>query len=383
MRRRMAAMLLSLLMLVTAHAENAPEKDADWFAPLLHANGSMMYLLTEAQLDVIAALSSEEIHAVVEAMFLAAAGVKEREEISLWKTYRTEAEKDARRTENAAYRALTLPWLEAVFAPGSRSLSSAVQREQEAAELLLQENAEAEPKWQPSESFAALEGNVYGQAYLAQLAELGGEGAERCLAVSQAVMQRWLAEIDHDALRDTNRHYECWIYAPDSPIDYPVVQGNDNAYYLDRMFNRKENPSGTLFIDYRNLSDFRDPNTMIYGHHMRDGSMFHSLTEYDTEGYFDAHPFMVVISHDTIWLVEVFAGYITDSSDHCYDIAISGEKDMQRFTDAAIQKSYFDARLTIDVQKDHLVTLSTCAYNFDNARCVVIGRLNAVWERAE
>ena len=92
---------------------------------------------------------------------------------------------------------------------------------------------------------------------------------------------------------------------------------------------------------------------------------------------------MLLVDAEAIHLVEVFAGYVTDSSDHCYDIAISGETEMRRFVDSAVRKSYFDAGLTINCQSDKLVTLSTCAYNFDNARCVVIGRLNLAWKKAE
>ena len=80
-------------------------------------------------------------------------------------------------------------------------------------------------------------------------------------------------------------------------------------------------------------------------------------------------------------MVEVFAGYVTDSRDHCYTIALSDWKDMRNFTRAALKKSYFDAHVVFDWLRDHMVTLSTCAYNFDNARCVVIGRLDLAWER--
>ena len=138
-------------------------------------------------------------------------------------------------------------------------------------------------------------------------------------------------------------------------------------------------PSGESFVGGDGLK--RIPNTLIYGHHMRDSSMFHSLTDYETEGFFEAHPFMVIVDKDEIYVVEVFAGYVTDSSDHCYDIAISDEEDMRNYTNAAKKKSDFDSHVQIDCKKDHVVTLSTCAYHFDNARYIVIGRLDLAWER--
>ena len=409
--KKLAAILLALAMLLTAaFAETVPAKDATWYYPMLYVDGSMMHLLTDTQLDAIAQLPSEEIHAIVEAMFLAAAGVKEWEEVQLWKTFKTKAEKEARSEENAAYRVFTLPWLMAAYAPGNPTTPTpipenaaytkpvrptatptpvptvtpaptAVPTPSPTPEPEASPTPEPTPVWEPEDGMAAYEQNEYGKAFLVLLAPLGGVDADSCIAVTQAVMQRWLAELDHDKLYDINSHYECWMYAPDSPIDYPVVQCSNNSYYLDHLFNRTSNPAGTLFMDYRNLTDFRDPNTLIYGHHMRDGSMFHSLTQYDTEGYFDAHPFMVFVDKDEIYGVEVFAGYVTDSKDHCYTIALSDWKDMRDFTRAACEKSYFDAHVVFDYRRDHLVTLSTCAYNFDNARCVVLGRLDLAWER--
>lgn len=308
--------------------------------------------------DPVDALSSDEVHALVERLFLAAAGVKEWDELTLWKSL-TEEEQAARGTENAAYRALTFPFLREAFATEAASA----------------ETADTEPAVTLSDSYAALAGNAYGQAYLDALVPLGGTDADSALDVTRAILRRWLDEIDHEKLTGINEDYRCWIYAPDTPIDYPVVQCANNSYYLSRMFNRKSNPAGTLFMDYRNLPDLADPNTLIYGHHMRDGSMFESLTDYDGAGYFEAHPFMVLIRADAVYLVEVFAAYVTDGKDICYDIALSDEADMRALVEHALDKSDFDAHVTVDPSADRLVTLSTCTYVFDNARYVVLGRL--------
>lgn len=309
--------------------------------------------LAESPVD---ALSSEDVHTLVESLFLAAAGVKEWHELTLWKSL-SAAEQEARGTENAAYRALTRVWLLAALPP---------------------EDASAEPAIPLADCYAALADNEYGAAYLEALVPLGGTDADSALGVTRAILRQWMAEIDAEKLRGINADYQCWLYAPDTPIDYPVVQCANNSYYLSRMFNRKSNPAGTLFMDYRNLPDFADPNTLIYGHHMRDGSMFESLTDYDAPGYFEAHPFMLIIREDAVSLVEVFAAYVTDSKDHCYDIALSDEEDMRDFITLAAEKSDFDAHLDVDPAADRFVTLSTCAYVFDNARYVVIGRLTDV-----
>lgn len=368
MKKLLCLILLMLCTLPAGYA--ADDRDAAWFSPVLHAPESRMHLLSADQLAQIAALPSKDIHAIVEALFQAAAGVEERAELELWKTLNGDA-KTARSAENTAYRAVVKPWLTAVLAPGNRNESaSALQPETSGSAL---------PTLSIEDSYEALCSNESGQAYLALIAPLGGTDADSCLAVTQAAFQRWLAELDHSALSEINSDYQLWMYAPATPIDYPVVQCGNNRYYMDRMFNRRSNPAGTLFIDYRNLPGFQDPNTLIYGHHMRDSSMFHSLTDYDAEGFFDAHPYMLFISPDRIDLLEVFAGYVTDGSDHCYNIAISAEEDMARFVEKAKKKSLFDAHIEVNYRSDHLVTLSTCTYQFDGALFVVIGRLNPIW----
>lgn len=368
----MAMCLLALMLFFPAGAEET-SRDAAWFGPAIRAEGSMISLLTEMELDVIARLPSEEIHKIVEAMFRGCAGVTEADEIRLWKSF-TRAEKEARSAENAAYRAQTLPWLKAAFIPGNRPAEELMEADAETVNL---------PEWTLEASWTAFAGNARGQEYLAALSALGGTDGPRGMAVTQAVIQRWLAEIDHAGLARTNGHYQFWLYGADTPIDYPVVQCGNNSYYLDRMFNRRSNPAGTLFVDYRNLKDLADPNTLIYGHHMKDGSMFHTLVDYEAEGFFEAHPFMVTVSEKDIHIIEVFAGYVTNSGDHCYDIAISDEEDMRRFVETAEKKSNFDAHVEIHCAADRLVTMSTCAYHFDNARYILIGRLDRVWKAKE
>lgn len=366
--KRLITLLAALLLPLCGLAENL--RGADWFAPKLSRAGSLMHLLTDDQLTVLANLPSEDVHVLVKAMFTAAAGVTEWEELALWKDLKPQSARDERSAENAAYRAQTLPWLLQAFAPGNPL--------RDGEESPMQEGA-AFPDL--ADSVEVLRSNFQGQAYLAMLAPYGGMDAEGCMAVTQAVIQRWLAEIDHEQLTGINGDYQFWLYAAGTPIDYPVVQCGNNSYYMDRMFNRKANKAGTLFVDYRNLPDFRDPNTIVYGHHMRDSSMFHSLTDYESRGFFEAHPWMLAVRADEILLIEIFAGYVTDGQDHCYDIAISDEDDMREFVVAAGEKSNFDAYVEIDCSRDHLVTLSTCAYNFENARYVVIGRLVTMWEK--
>ncbi|MGN0972902.1 MAG: class B sortase [Aristaeellaceae bacterium] len=326
-------------------------------------------------------LPREELHAAVDQLFAAAAGTTEAEEKAARKGLSKE-ELQQRNDVQAAYRAETLPWLLEAFIP----------LEVAAEELaLLPEPTETPEGWEQAQeerllaltaAYEAMQGNPQGEAFLALLAPLGGTDMDSCLAVTQALCRAWMAEIDHVSLLDMNADYACWLYSANMNSDYPVVHGADNDRYLKYMFNGEKNASGTLFIDYRNLPDFQDPNTLIYGHHMRNEGMFGQIDEYASQAFYASHPYMLVMSGKEISILELFAGYTTSSSDHCYDIAISDEEDMAAFVSEAKRKSNFAAAVDV-LPTDRLITMSTCAYSFENARYIVIGRLLPVWQLPE
>ena len=97
-------------------------------------------------------------------------------------------------------------------------------------------------------------------------------------------------EPDYDVLRLENSEFYAWLYSEGTVINYPVTRGEDNRYYLNHLFNKKRNSMGTLFVDAGNAPDFADRNTIIYGHHMKNGSMFASLVGYKKQSYYDEHP---------------------------------------------------------------------------------------------
>ena len=299
-------------------------------------------------------------HEWVESMFRAAVGTTFEDETTL-RADMTDEEIAARNAELAAYRADTVNWLLLtleVSDVGTPPADASLEWETRAVQLAWDRFLE----------------NEYGRIWVETLTNLGAETAENGLKLSREICAEWLAEIDAARLTEINADYSCWIYAPDSPIDYPIVHGADNEYWLHRLFDGSRNAAGTLFIDYRNLPDFHDPNTLIYGHHMRNDSMFGTLDHYEQPGYYESHPWMLVIARDETYLVEVLAGYTTSKKDHCYDIAISDESDKQAFIDEAKSKSDFQSPVEID-SGDRLITLSTCAYAFENARYIVIGKL--------
>ena len=330
-----------------------------------------------AETSPAATLSPDEAEAerartIVEALFAACAGTDTQTETAL-RAEMTDEERAQRMTELAEYRAVALPWLEAALTPEMEESEPLLETEPELPED--EPLPETEP-WSAEDALALFRTTQAGMNYLALLE---GQDAAQCLEETQAACRLWMAEIDHAALTEMNGDYACWLYCPDSAIDYPVVQGDDNSWYLHRLFDGSYNSCGTLFVDYRNLPDFQDPNTLIYGHHMSNGSMFKGITYYAEQVYYDAHPWMLISSGREVALLELFAGYLTDKRDHCYDIAISDEADLSAFAQTALEKSDFRAEIEI-LPGDRLVTLSTCAYAFENARYILIGRLDSLWQ---
>ena len=329
-------------------------------------------------------MTPEEIGAFIEVMFAAVTGTTTEQEKALRKEM-AEEEWPVRSAVLAEYRAKTLPWLKAVFRPEIPMVellppSEAVSTPEPTPEpTQAPESEEAEtPVYTTCDSYTAFEETEVGLEYLTLLESMGGNNREMCLLITQEICQMWMAQVNHEELADMNGDYRCWIYAPGTQIDYPVVQSEDNSYYLKRLFNGARNSAGTLFIDYRNLPDFQDPNTLIYGHHMRNDSMFGTLTDYADQAYYEGRPILLVMTADEVFLLEIFAGYTTSDKDHCYDIAISDEEDMAAFIDEAVRKSDFASGVQVQTT-DRLVTLSTCAYAFEDARYILIGRIVPVW----
>lgn len=115
-----------------------------------------------------------------------------------------------------------------------------------------------------------------------------------------------LPVVDFEALKKNGPDIIGWITLPDSAINYPVTQTDNNEYYLRHLYDGTYNKAGCLFADYENQADFSDRNTIIYGHNMRDGSMFAVLNQYDGQPYFDTHRQMYLVTPTGGYVMEIF-----------------------------------------------------------------------------
>ena len=151
------------------------------------------------------------------------------------------------------------------------------------------------------------------------------------------------------------------------------MQAADNEYYLDRLLNGKKNITGSLFMDCRNNLLNLDWNTVIYGHNMKSGSMFGTLSSYRKQDYYDRHPVMYFLTPTVNYKIELMSGFVAPADAELYNTYLFTE-DMPRVLTDIRNASDFVSRCEL-AEGDRLFTLSTCSYEFDSARYVVIGRM--------
>ena len=237
----------------------------------------------------------------------------------------------------------------------------------------------------------ARRGQSTGQSIEAELlpGETGAEGTEETASAEtdpsgspagdpgKELLRIVLPEVDFAALQEQNDDIVGWLYCEDTRINYPVVQGPDNDYYLHRMFTGGYNYAGCLFLESINAPDFTDYNSIIYGHHMRNGSMFHDLMKFKNKGFYEEHPYMIFMTPDKNYLMEIFAGFVSSVNTDAWQISFADEEEQMRWVDSLMNRSDFPSAIT-PLPEDHLLTLSTCTYEFSNARYVVYGVLTEV-----
>ncbi len=180
-------------------------------------------------------------------------------------------------------------------------------------------------------------------------------------------------QVDFEALKGEGEDIVGWIYCEDTKINYPVVQASNNDYYLKRLPNGSFSGGGSIFMDYRDDPDLRDWNTVLYGHNMNDDSMFGDLSYYREQKFYDAHPVMYYLTPERDYKLELIGGYTTASTSDTYSEPLDREE-----RDALIRKAVENSKFQTEVEpgeEDRLMTLSTCTYEYDEARFVLVGIL--------
>ncbi len=179
--------------------------------------------------------------------------------------------------------------------------------------------------------------------------------------------------VNFDILLQECADIVAWLYCPGTAINYPVAQDTDNMYYLRHLPNGEYNTSGTLFLDYRNNSDFEGWTSLIYGHNMKIDTMFGTLPEYREQSYYEAHPFLYLLTPEADYRIDVIGGFVISDDDPIYDTTGSKEE-----RDALLKTVARKTEITTAVSvsdTDRIIALSTCSYDYENARYVLVGAL--------
>ena len=164
-----------------------------------------------------------------------------------------------------------------------------------------------------------------------------------------------------------------WIYGANTGLDWPIVQTAEEGgeYYLYRDIDGKDNKNGTVFLDWRCSSDFSTQNNMIYGHNMKTGLMFAPLIKYKSQAFYDAHSYLYLYTPSQTYKVNLFAGMETPHDSEVYSYSLSSS-----YLQECINSSTF--RSGLGVPTGNILTLSTCDYDYANARYVLMGELEPI-----
>lgn len=170
---------------------------------------------------------------------------------------------------------------------------------------------------------------------------------------------RRLAELNLAALRAANPQVAGWISIPGTAIDYPLVQGEDNQYYLNHSWDGRSSAAGAIFVECKNDPRFSEFSTILYGHYMGDGSMFHALKNYEEQGFLEEHPRVYLALEDGVAVYGVFAALRVTVTDPVYWLGVSEESHKEALIRFCRDGSGVESALPVGTE-DRLLLLSTC-----------------------
>lgn len=182
-------------------------------------------------------------------------------------------------------------------------------------------------------------------------------------------------------LQKENEDVKAWIKINDTNINYPVVQANDNDYYLYRNYKKENSNYGSIFIDSNSNIENPNSNIIMYGHNMKDGSMFKDLLKYADEEYYNNHKYIEFVtntSSSTYEIIAVFKSRIFYKNEknvfryyQCTNL--NNEQDYNYYVNNCKELSLYDTGVNAEYG-EQIITLITCEYSSENGRMVVIAK---------
>lgn len=184
----------------------------------------------------------------------------------------------------------------------------------------------------------------------------------------------YTGELDWDSLIAQNSDVRAWVYLDGTIINYPIVRGSDNSFYLTHMFNKAYSGAGTFFMDANAPDNFETFNTVVYGHHMRDGSMLALIEKYYSQEFYEEHKQLELITPNAKYHLKVIGFELVYSTSDAYNYNFSNDKEKQALLDFTAKNNIINTSDQATV-KDKLVTFSTCAYEANGDRYVLVTKM--------
>lgn len=185
--------------------------------------------------------------------------------------------------------------------------------------------------------------------------------------------------MDFSDLKEINPEIVGWIKGEGTGIDYPVMQADNNSYYLKHLYNGEYNDSGSIFMDYRCSADFSDKNTVLYGHHMRNSTMFGDLEKYRDQEFYEDNPTITVFTPEGDYLIELISGTVEDGTYEFVRFDLENNDSFLNYMEGLRSRSTFISDVEVQID-DQIIALCTCTYEWNNARYMVIGKLVRLYQ---
>lgn len=189
-------------------------------------------------------------------------------------------------------------------------------------------------------------------------------------------------EIDFNGLWEVNPDVYAWLYVPDTNIDYPVLQREGEAeYYLERDIEGKKNAAGAIFTQYYNSKEWTDNHTVIYGHNMRNKSMFATLHNFEDTKFFEEHPYFYIYTPEHTLVYQVFGAYEYSNAHLLLGYNMNDHDSFGQYLESVLALDGLKTNINRDIDvtaDDRIVTLSTCVGSNSEHRYLVQAKLTAV-----
>lgn len=186
-----------------------------------------------------------------------------------------------------------------------------------------------------------------------------------------------LYSLDLASLQAVNPEVIGWILIGGTEISYPLLQHEDNSYYLTHSWDNQQNRLGSIFLECQSSPELTDFHTLVYGHNMENSTMFSDLKLFADADYLQAHPYIYIATAAGVYRYEIFSFYEAAITDQTYQIGFADDDQKLSFLEHCVSSALAPTGISPDLN-DRIITLSTCTNYNRNTRFVLQARLEGL-----